>query len=69
MSDERIGRGNRGAGDAVHAASRDVTIVVVAHRLSTLAICDEIIGLDDGRLVPTRTDKGADRSGAPILND
>ena len=33
------------------AARPDLTIIVVAHRPSTLAVCDRIIRLEDGRLV------------------
>jgi ATP-binding cassette, subfamily C, bacterial len=33
------------------AARPDLTIIVVAHRPSTLAVCDRIIRLEDGRLI------------------
>jgi ATP-binding cassette subfamily C protein len=37
--------------ERVTTSRPDLTIIVVAHRPSTLAICDRIIRLDDGRLV------------------
>ncbi len=36
---------------AIDSLSRDLTIIVVAHRLSTLHCCDRIIRLDDGAVV------------------
>jgi ABC-type bacteriocin/lantibiotic exporter with double-glycine peptidase domain len=33
------------------AARPELTIIVVAHRASTLAMCDRIIRLEDGRIV------------------
>lgn len=35
---------------AINALSRDLTILVIAHRLTTLAFCDTIIELDGGRV-------------------
>ncbi len=34
-------------------ANSDLTLIVAAHRLSTLALCDEVIRLENGRLAPT----------------
>lgn len=41
----------RGVMDAVNALHGKKTIVIVAHRLSTLADCDKIIRLENGRLI------------------
>ena len=41
--------------DAVHALSHQKTIILIAHRLSTVRACDQIFMLDHGRLV----DKGS----------
>jgi ABC-type multidrug transport system fused ATPase/permease subunit len=35
---------------SVHALSHQLTIIMVAHRLSTLEGCDEIVKLEDGRV-------------------
>jgi ABC-type multidrug transport system fused ATPase/permease subunit len=35
---------------AIERLDRDLTVILVAHRTSTLAFCDEIIRLEDGRL-------------------
>ena len=37
--------------DAVEGLSRDLTIVMIAHRLSTVQRCDRLICLDDGKVV------------------
>jgi ABC-type multidrug transport system fused ATPase/permease subunit len=34
--------------DAIESISKDITLIVVAHRLSTLDFCDEIIKIDSG---------------------
>lgn len=36
--------------NAVQSLSSNLTIIVIAHRLSTLAACDEIVRLEDGRI-------------------
>lgn len=38
--------------DTLEALGRDVTIVMVAHRLTTLERCDRIVRIEGGRLVP-----------------
>jgi len=37
--------------DAINDLDADLTIIIVAHRLSTLSVCDCIFELDNGRLV------------------
>jgi ATP-binding cassette, subfamily B, bacterial PglK len=37
--------------EAITALDRDLTILMIAHRLSTVAMCDTIVKLDDGRIV------------------
>lgn len=34
--------------DAIYAIARDVTVLIIAHRLSTLRTCDRIFELSDG---------------------
>lgn len=41
--------------DTIAGLGRDLTIVIIAHRISTLAICDLIAVFDKGRLVRTTT--------------
>lgn len=40
--------------DSIHSLSPDLTLVVVAHRMSTLAACDRIIRVDEGTVWPER---------------
>lgn len=37
--------------DAISGLGRDLTVLLVAHRLSTLSICDRIVRVQDGRIV------------------
>jgi ATP-binding cassette, subfamily B, bacterial PglK len=37
--------------DAIYASSRDVTVLIIAHRLTTLRTCDRVFELNNGRIV------------------
>ena len=37
--------------DAINQLDRNLTVVIIAHRLSTVALCDRVIRLDQGRVV------------------
>jgi ABC-type bacteriocin/lantibiotic exporter with double-glycine peptidase domain len=37
--------------NAIYATSRDVTVLIIAHRVTTLRTCDRIVELSDGRIV------------------
>ncbi len=37
--------------DAVRCLQKDKTIIIIAHRLSTVAQCDKIIRVKDGRII------------------
>ena len=37
--------------DSINNLNKDVTIIIIAHRLNTLKNCDVIFKLEDGRLV------------------
>ena len=41
--------------DSIEALSRDLTILMIAHRLSTVERCDEIVVLEQGRVLATGT--------------
>jgi ABC-type multidrug transport system fused ATPase/permease subunit len=41
--------------DAIHHLSKDLTIVMIAHRLSTLSSCNRIIRIEDGVAVPVQS--------------
>ena len=48
--------------NAVNQLSKELTIVMIAHRLSTVERCDRVICLDNGRVVK-------DDSPHRVLND
>ena len=55
----------RNVQQAINAARADRTVILVAHRLSTLLDADRIFVFDDGRVVETGTyDELVDRGGA-----
>lgn len=37
--------------DAIYANSRDVTVLIIAHRLTTLRTCDRVFELNNGKIV------------------
>jgi ATP-binding cassette, subfamily B, bacterial PglK len=37
--------------NAIYASSRDVTVLIIAHRLTTLRTCDQVFELNNGRIV------------------
>jgi ATP-binding cassette subfamily B protein len=41
--------------DSIEGLSRDLTILMIAHRLSTVERCDEIVVLEQGRVLATGT--------------
>lgn len=45
--------------ESIEALSRDLTIIIVAHRLSTIARCDRVFELNNGRLVRETTGANA----------
>ena len=52
--------------DAIERLSRDRTVVLVAHRLSTLRAVDRLVVLDSGKIVEEGTWEGLRRSGGPF---
>ena len=36
--------------DSIEALSKDLTIIIIAHRLSTVKVCDKIFSIEDGYL-------------------
>jgi len=58
--------------EAVNALSQELTIVMIAHRLSSVQQCDRVIRLEQGKVVddgvPERFSSEADRS-YPLLRD
>ena len=36
--------------DSIEALSKDLTIIIIAHRLSTVQVCDKIFSIEDGYL-------------------
>lgn len=49
------GRNERALHDAIWSAATDRTVIIVAHRLATVAHADQIIVLDAGRVISTGT--------------
>lgn len=45
----------RAVGEALHSLARDRTVIVIAHRLSTVVSADRIVVLDDGHVVEQGT--------------
>ena len=41
--------------DAVNNISKDITIILIAHRLNTVKNCDQIFKLDKGKIVSKGT--------------
>jgi len=37
--------------EVIYALKREKTILIVAHRLSTLSNCDRIIAIKDGKII------------------
>ena len=37
--------------DAIEGLSRDLTVIMIAHRLSTVQRCETIVELENGRLI------------------
>ena len=52
--------------DAIERLSRDRTVVLVAHRLSTLRAVDRLVVLDNGKIVEEGTWEGLRHSGGPF---
>jgi ABC-type multidrug transport system fused ATPase/permease subunit len=36
---------------AIQSLGRNLTILIIAHRLSTVAVCDKVVKLEAGRIV------------------
>jgi ABC-type multidrug transport system fused ATPase/permease subunit len=52
--------------DTLEALGREITVLMVAHRLTTLGRCDRIVRIDDGRLVPMDAPVGGEPSAQAI---
>ena len=37
--------------ESIEALSKDLTIIIIAHRLSTVKVCDKVFSVEDGYLV------------------
>ena len=44
--------------DSINKLDGDITLIIIAHRLKTLEICDKILELDNGSII--RTINGVD---------
>lgn len=53
--------------DAINALGNDITVLMVAHRLSTLANCDSVYGLQNGELYVTNLPSGHETGLIPKL--
>ena len=48
---------------AIDSLHRDLTILIIAHRLSTVAVCDKVVKLDDGHIVAEGSHEAVVQSG------
>ena len=37
--------------ESIEALSKDLTIIIIAHRLSTVEVCDKVFSIEDGYLI------------------
>lgn len=50
--------------DSINRLTRNLTIIIIAHRLSTLKFCDEILAIESGSLLPKGSYENFSRSSA-----